>query len=289
MIRTIRDFENCWHVSKASASAGRAALERQLARRLSGLFNGVASQTLAELERRGAVPASEMVRRAILAPFTEMAAGAYPEAVAAGAAPALEMGADEMLATARRVFRGVIELPETVILPDRVSQLLREHIFEASARTMERLTGDVMGTLDTAYRDGLGIREAIDALRGDFQRMRNFELQRVARTEIHGAAMDGAFATERQLGVEYHQWWTALDGRVRDGSTGDADHASLHGQIVRVGDAFENGLLYPGDRSGPLEEWINCRCRAVPFLMPYGKAAPPTRQWFTESELIDIS
>jgi len=247
----------------------------------------VARQVLAELERRGAVPASDMIRRAILAPFADMGE-AFAEAVAERAGDALQVGADELLTDARRILRGRIDFPEAITLPDAVATRLREHVFEASARTLDRLTGNVMQTLDGAYREGLGIREAMDALRGDFRQMRDFELQRVARTEIHSAAADGAFATERELGVEYHQWWTALDDRVRDGSTGSADHVSLHGQIVRVGDTFENGLQYPGDRTGPLEEWINCRCRAVPYLMPRGKAAPAGRSWFSESELVDV-
>jgi len=60
---------------------------------------------------------------------------------------------------------------------------------------------------------------------------------------------------------------------------------------VRVGEPFSNGLYYPGDRSGgdgTIREWINCRCRLVPFLMPEGKMAPIGKNWFYEGDLKDL-
>jgi hypothetical protein len=49
-------------------------------------------------------------------------------------------------------------------------------------------------------------------------------------------------------------WETASDDRVRD------SHAEMNGESVGLDEAFSNGLMYPGDPSGPVEEIANCRC-----------------------------
>jgi hypothetical protein len=37
-------------------------------------------------------------------------------------------------------------------------------------------------------------------------------------------------------------------------------HVEMSGETVNVGDAFSNGLLYPRDPNGPMEEIANCTC-----------------------------
>ena len=90
------------------------------------------------------------------------------------------------------------------------------------------------------------------------------------------------------MGVEYSMWITAGDDKVRGNDERDlADHVALNGEITRLGDKFSNGLFYPGEPSGPIEEWINCRCAEAPYNIPYGYMAPPQEQ-FRESDLIKI-
>ncbi|WP_297981539.1 phage minor head protein [uncultured Methanobrevibacter sp.] len=112
--------------------------------------------------------------------------------------------------------------------------------------------------------------------------MKGWESRRIARTEINSPQNEGAFSVYDELGVEYHMWWTGQDNRVRD------SHAPLHGHIVAVGNTFSNGLLFPGDKSGPIKEWINCRCTTLPYIIPLGKMAPLGLPEFTEDQLIDI-
>ena len=45
-----------------------------------------------------------------------------------------------------------------------------------------------------------------------------------------------------------------MDKRTRD------THAELNGTIIGLQERFSNGLLYPGDPSGPAKEIINYRC-----------------------------
>ena len=166
---------------------------------------------------------------------------------------------------------------------------LRDRAFTASQRTMNRIIGNVTQSLTQSFQEGLGVNEMARNLSTEFRKLRDFELRRIARTESHTAQMNERFLNnQRSALVDYHEWITAGDDRVRDGEYGGANHVELQGQIVAVGNPFQNGLTYPGDMSGDIEEWINCRCRLVPFIMPRGKIAPPGKGWFTEGDLVDI-
>ena len=82
--------------------------------------------------------------------------------------------------------------------------------------------------------------------------------------------------------IEYTQWIAADDDRTRD------SHAEVDGEIIPIGSKYSNGLEYPGDTNGPLEEWINCRCSNAPFVVPYGYMAPSFSP-FRESDLVPIN
>ena len=45
--------------------------------------------------------------------------------------------------------------------------------------------------------------------------------------------------------------------------------------------------MYPGDKSGPIEEWINCRCSHAAYILPLGYEAPNFFP-FKESDLIKV-
>jgi SPP1 gp7 family putative phage head morphogenesis protein len=157
---------------------------------------------------------------------------------------------------------------------------IKKYIFEASENTMNRLIGNVMDNLSQSYKEGYGYNKAAERLEDVFTNMETYELERIARTEIAGQENLGMHEGNKELGVEYEKWRTARDADVRD------SHQDLEGQIVKVGDRFSNGLEYPGDRSGPIEEWINCRCTLMPFLMPEGYTAPSGMTFFYESDLV---
>ena len=169
-----------------------------------------------------------------------------------------------------------------------ISDRLREQTFVASEQTIDRMTGNVMDNLKDSYEQGFGIDKAAGNLDSVFENMKGYELERVARTEINGAQNKGAEATMVELGIQYDKWRTAGDERVRGLEPGDvADHTKLDGQISKVGGTFSNGLTRPGDRTGDIAEWINCRCVLVPYLMPEGYMAP-AMEYFYESDLIKV-
>ncbi len=263
------------YLKAAPASAVRA--ENALTRKLQALFSQVEEQVIKELMRNG-VPSDPVRLRKILAAM-EGVTEEYVETIWPEVEQMAVAGRNRAISEIQK--QGVsITFQAAPELTKNMKDRLRETIFEASQRTLRRMTGNVMNQLSQSYNKGLGIDEAAQELRNVFQGMKDYELRRIARTEINSAQNFGAERTTQMLSqVSYHQWVAADDDRTRD------SHNHLDGQIVKVGEAFSNGLYYPGDKSGPIKEWINCRCRLVPFIVPEGKMVPAGQQWFYEYDL----
>jgi len=178
------------------------------------------------------------------------------------------------------IYTSVLEAAEGAPI---ASDLLRDQSFTASRLTMDRLKGNLNTTLAQAYQQGLGTRQTAELVEEQFSGLTSYEAERIARTEVNSAQSNARVAKMTAAGVQYIQWWTARDNRVR------SSHKDLHGLIVKKGNYFPNGLKHPHDRSGPLEEWINCRCRPIPYLMPAHMAPPSDKEAFKESELIRLA
>lgn len=176
-----------------------------------------------------------------------------------------------------------IDYLESLFQPNKkITSTLENKVFLSARSTMDRVDNKINKVISEGYYEGLGVKAVGDRLTKEYSSLSSWEANRIARTEINCASNDAAFDEYYDNDVEFQQWWTGQDERVR------TSHQDLHGKIVRVGSKFSNGLLYPGDRSGMVKEWINCRCTTVPFLMPLGKMAPPGMVEFTESDLVDI-
>ena len=167
-------------------------------------------------------------------------------------------------------------------LKDAENDLLSK-VFVSSKQTLARVTGDINQIITQGYTEGKGIDVVTTMLTTRFNQLETWEAQRIARTEIHNAHNNAVIKTYDALGVEYTQWIAANDDRTRD------SHAELDGEIIRMGDTYSNGLAYPGDTSGDIEEWVNCRCSNAPYVMPSDMMAPPGMQQFREEDLIPIS
>ncbi|WP_010174877.1 phage minor head protein [Bacillus coahuilensis] len=268
-----------------SVNRNTRAAEIRLHKKLKKLMIPVFDKVINELLKLNKVPSNDLTRNIILQSLYSMQDG-YKKEIEEEVLQAAQRGANRTTSNMQKA--GVTGLAFKPIT-DNVKQILLSQTFEASERTLERMTGDVMKNIIQSYDKGLGIDEAADRLRSKFKNIEQHELVRIARTEINSAQNRGAYLTNQDLGAEYHMWITAEDDRVRDGSTSDADHVSLHGQIVKVGDPFSNGLLHPGDRAGNIEDWINCRCVLVPFIMPLGKRPPVGATYFYEGDLVDVA
>ena len=158
---------------------------------------------------------------------------------------------------------------------------LLERVFIASQATLARVDTSIKTLLTEGYQSGKGINYVSNLLVKRFDQLQTWEAQRIARTEIHNSHNTAVMDTYNEYGVEYTMWIAADDERTRE------SHLEINGEIIRLGDTYSNGLRFPGDTDGPIEEWINCRCSNAPYVLPYGYTAPPQQQ-FRENDLIKI-
>ena len=171
-------------------------------------------------------------------------------------------------------------------------QELLNRSFTASEKTMNRIDSDINKILSNGYREGKGINEVRNDITKRFDQLSSWEATRIARTEIHNAHNMGTMDIYQEMGVEYTQWIAAHDARTR------TSHKIVDREIIPMGGTYSNDLRYPGDTSGPIEEWINCRCSNAPFIIPDGYMAPsftpfkekdliPTLDYWNQDDLMD--
>lgn len=83
-------------------------------------------------------------------------------------------------------------------------------------------------------------------------------LRGIVESIVTTVTSESTMAAAGALGYQSKTWHTRLDSRVR------VSHQSLEGQTVAIGAPFLDfmgvELQFPGDRSAPIEAWINCRC-----------------------------
>lgn len=158
---------------------------------------------------------------------------------------------------------------------------LSEYTFTASESTLNRVDKNINQILVDGYRGGNGIDEVSRRITERFDQLRTWEATRIARTEIHNSQNLGIMSSYESMGVEYTQWVAAHDSRTR------RSHLDIDGEIIRFGGVYSNKLKFPGDTSGPIKEWVNCRCSNAPFVLPHGMMAPSFSP-FREADLIPI-
>ena len=163
----------------------------------------------------------------------------------------------------------------------QAEQRMLDKTFKASENTLSRVDSQINQIITDGYRSGAGINQVANDLTKRFDQLGTWEAKRIARTEIHNAHNTAIKDQYKEQGVEYTQWIAAGDDRTRD------SHAEIDGEIIPLGGKYSNGLEYPGDTTGPIEEWINCRCSNAPFVVPYGYLAPSFSP-FREDDLIPI-
>ena len=78
----------------------------------------------------------------------------------------------------------------------------------------------------------------------------------ISRTEVQVATQTGIFGGYNQagIGIKVWTWVIGVKGGIRD------NHLAMDGEEQPINSAFSNGLMYPGEPTGPAEEVINCQC-----------------------------
>ncbi len=103
------------------------------------------------------------------------------------------------------------------------------------------------------------------------ERMPDYRLEMIARTETHGAMSAGNHSLFQQAGVERKEWLATPDSRTRDShlvAWNRYSEGGNPGPIPLDHDFIVGGfhMKYPGDRRAPIHLWIQCRCVELPFL-----------------------
>jgi SPP1 gp7 family putative phage head morphogenesis protein len=163
-----------------------------------------------------------------------------------------------------------------------VIKYMSNEVFTASSNTLKRVTQDVYNIIKESYGEkGNGTDTVTRDIKKRFKDLKTYEAERIARTETLKA--QGSANYNRLINnetVEYKQWISTSDKRTR------RSHLRQDGQITTVNGTFANGLRYPGDTSGDIEEWINCRCDLIAYYPDIGMVAPAGLPYWNEGDMI---
>ncbi|MBM7623726.1 minor capsid protein [Sporohalobacter salinus] len=240
--------------------------EEQFHDRLQDLFAGVDQKVIDKLKEQNNI-SNEVSREKIVDKFGKELAQ-VPEVTAENAVSSAEEGKNTIITQLNQADQAIL----TNTFSEEVVENIKNKYAEYANETLARMQATVRDILTKGYKEGKGIDKVVDNLSKEFKQIEDYKLERIARTEINSAQNLGKQQSLRDNKVEYKQWITAGDSRVRGNSADDeADHTMMHGQVVKRNEYFEHlqegwQLKYPGDRSGRIETWIHCRCTHRPYI-----------------------
>lgn len=145
---------------------------------------------------------------------------------------------------------------------------LTKYIIEIAGTKVTQVsdwTRQVIGALVLdAQENNLTMDELAKNIKDEFKEFSRYRAYRIARTEAQNALGFAHYAAGEKaqeiLGQTlYGEWVTSNDDRVRD------SHAAVHGEKVKLGESFSNGLKYAGEYTNATDskDNINCRCVVV--------------------------
>lgn len=133
---------------------------------------------------------------------------------------------------------------------DARTQTLVGYVNETTAKVLQdRLTA-------SAVADRVTVVQYRDILEKTFGELSTYRAETIARTEMIGTYNGASRQAAVDSDVPVAREWLATKGpRTR------ASHIALDGvRTTGMNDPYPNGLMYPGDPSGPADETVNCRC-----------------------------
>lgn len=244
-------------------------LEEEVARRIVRMFEGVDDQFIKELERRGllsGVPseATRLIDDILVPSFNEM-----QDELASQGVESAHLGREEIV----RQLNAAGIVASFTRFSDRTTEILRNNTTRSVLAALDSEKEFIRNTLVEGVRTGRGIPEISSTLQKEFEEVKRYKLDRIARTEIGAAESEGRDMTREEHRVPFKQWITSRDLRVRD------THIPLHGVVVRQEESFTVGgfsMRYPRDRSAPPSLSVNCRCSDRIWLPPKGTTVTST-------------
>ena len=233
---------------------------------LQNLFDSVAEKVIQKTIEQNNI--SNEAAREKLVDLISKELSDFPEMTGQAAVSAAKEGKNIIITQLNQADQAIL----TNTFSDEVVENIKDTYAEYSNETLARMQSTVRDTLAEGYKEGKGIDKVTDDLSKEFQKIEDYKLERIARTETNSAQNLGKQESMKDNKVQYKQWITAQDEMVRGTDPDDkADHTMMHGQVVRIDENFvhpQEGweVRYPGDRSAAIEVWINCRCTQRAYI-----------------------
>jgi SPP1 gp7 family putative phage head morphogenesis protein len=120
--------------------------------------------------------------------------------------------------------------------------------------TLNSARDEISEVIADSFEQGLTSAETAERIKDavyDVSGVRISNAGMISRTEIGSITQMAKLEAYRAEEVEYWEWITARDDKVRD------THL-IDGEVVRVGEPFSNGLIMPLDPDGSPDEVCNC-------------------------------
>jgi uncharacterized protein with gpF-like domain len=156
------------------------------------------------------------------------------------------------------------------MLREALRYIGQEFIRKRIQGVVETTQNSIIKAIARGYLEGLDQKAIGNLIIESGTRVSQSRANRIARTEIHGAANFGAFEAAKRTGLPAKkEWLSGQDHRTRAFDREDEwDHLHYDGTTVGMDESFafesvkgqRNLLQYPGDPSGSEGNVINCRC-----------------------------
>lgn len=221
--------------------------EDRMTRRLEELYGRAGERFLQRLRSLGRIPSDATI------------GGDYAETIESaldGMTKYLTSVSGEIATDSRNRMRSILEKLGFKVsagdFPQVVRHKLQDLTFRGSTIMNNRIKRQVMETINLGRDIGQTVGEIVENLKPIVD-LQDWQLRRIVNTEIDSASNASQFETMLEGGMEYKQWLNVGDLWVRESHL-----PPLHGEIKPVNELFSNGLMFPHDRRGRIEEWINC-------------------------------
>lgn len=142
----------------------------------------------------------------------------------------------------------------------RYAAMERETMMQINSTTFQLYGDKIADAISEAAKNNLTPQETAKLIKnsiGDVADVRLHFAETIARTETGKVQSQLRFDVFHDEGIEYTEWSTAEDEKVRE------SHQLNDGEIRRLGIPFPNGQQFPLQVVPDLGEFINCRCVAL--------------------------
>ena len=134
---------------------------------------------------------------------------------------------------------------------------LEKKVMSSAMEINETTKKDILKQLSEAEKNGEGIPQMKNRIKGLFEETYKNRATTVARTEVTSANNKAGLEAAKQANMGHKIWICSLDERTREA------HAEADRQTVKINEPFIVGgeeLMFPGDPRGSAWNIVNCRC-----------------------------